>query len=268
MMMSTPGSISCRSREWKGHLASVSAALLLALVPVAGRTATGSEAASVRPTRVIELFTSQGCPACPPADRLIADLARRPDMVALSFAVDTWDFNGWKDTLASRAFTARQRAYAAARGDRRVFTPQVIVDGIAAEVGADEAAILRDTAALAGRDGAMSVPLAVAETGASLAVSVGAAPPDGAARRSAGVYVLRVARSATVAIGRGGNSGREITYTNVVRAMTRIGDWSGEAAQFSMPSLAGENEGFVVLLQSDPPGRLGVILAAAKTAGL
>ena len=252
----------------KARQASVAAALLLSLVAVAERAATGSEAASARPTRVIELFTSQGCPACPPADRLIADLARRPDTVALSFAVDTWDYTGWKDTLASRAFTARQQAYAAARGDRRVFTPQVIVDGITAEVGADEAAILRDTAALAGRDGAMSVPLAVVETGATLAVTVGAAPPDGATRRSAGVYVLRVARSTTVAIGRGRNSGREITYTNVVRAMTRIGDWNGEEAHFSMPSLAGENEGFVVLLQSDPPGGPGVILAAAKTAGL
>ncbi len=226
----------------------------------------------MQPAHVIELFTSQGCPACPPADRLLAELARRPDTVALSFAVDTWDYIGWKDTLASRASTARQRAYATARGDRRVFTPQVIVDGVAAEVGADKEAILRDTAVPSGRDGAMSVPLAVAETGAEVVVTVGAAPIDDTVptvtAKSAGIYVLRVVRSATVAIGRGRNSGRDITYTNVVRAMTRVGDWDGKAARFAMPDLAGEDEGFVVLLQADPPGRPGVILAAAKTAGL
>ena len=261
--MSTPGPIMCRPGGRNGRLASVSAALLASLV-----SASGTVAADAQPTRVIELFTSQGCPACPPADRLIADLARQPDTVALSFAVDTWDYIGWRDTLASRAFTARQQAYAAARGDRRIFTPQVIVDGIAAEVGADKAAILRDTSVLAGRDGAMSVPLAIAETGTDLTVSVGAAPADSAAPRSAGIYVLRVARSATVAIERGRNSGREITYTNVVRAMTRIGDWSGKEAHFSMPRLAGDDEGFVALLQADPPNRPGVILAAAKTTGL
>ncbi len=251
----------CRRGGRKGRHVPL-ATLALLLLAAAGR------AADAQPTHVIELFTSQGCPACPPADRLIADLARQPETVVLSFAVDIWDYIGWKDTLASRSSTARQQAYAAARGDRRIFTPQVIVDGIAAEVGVDKAAILRDATVLAGRDGAMSVPLAVAETGTNLTVTVGTAPSEGTVPRSAGVYVLRVARSATVAIGRGRNSGREITYTNVVRAMTRIGDWDGKQARYSMPSLAGEDEGFVVLLQSDTMGRPGVILAAAKTVGL
>ena len=237
-------------------------ALAACLLPVGARAGTDAQ-----PTRVIELFTSQACPACPPADRLLADLARRPDTVAVSFAVDTWDYTGWKDTLASGAFTARQHAYAAARGDRRIFTPQVIVDGVAAEVGTDEAAILRDTAALSGRDGAMSVPLALAQDGATLTVTVGAAPANDVAPRSAGVYLLRVVRSTTVAIGHGRNSGSDVTYTNVVRAMTRIGDWSGKEVRFPVLSLAGENEGFVVLLQGETAGRPGVILAAAKTVG-
>ncbi len=278
MTMSTPGSIT------------LGLAILAALVlPASGDGAaslepSGAAPTQTRPTHVIELFTSQGCPACPPADRLLAELARRPDTIALSFAVDTWDYIGWKDTLASRSSTARQRAYATARGDRHVFTPQVIVDGVAAEVGADREAILRDTAVLPGRDGAMSVPLSIARAGATLTVTVGAAPTEGTAStngtgsangmttngsaKPVGIYALRVKRSATVAIGRGRNSGQDITYTNVVRAMTRIGDWDGHEARFSMPDLAGEDEGFVVLLQTDPPGRPGVILAAAKTGGL
>ncbi len=218
--------------------------------------------------RVYELFTSQGCSKCPPADRLIADLARHPDTVALTYPVNTWDYIGWKDTLASQAFTARQHAYAAVRGDRLVFTPQVIVDGLAPEAGADRQAILHDADTLSGRRGAMSVPLALTEVGTTLDVLVGAAPAGLPVDLSAGVYVLRVARSLTVAIGRGENSGREVTYTNVVRAMSRIGTWTGKEVRFSVPELAGDDEGHVILLQSDRPGQPGVILAAAKTAGL
>ena len=235
---------------------------------IIGMAIAGVAPAGAQPLRVYELFTSQACSKCPPADRLIADLARHPDTVALTYAVDTWDYTGWKDTLASQASTARQRAYAAARGDRLVFTPQVVVDGLATEVGADRAAILRDSDVLAGRRGAMSVPLAIAESGATLDVTVGAAPPGVPVDGPAGVYMLRVARSRTVVIGRGGNSGQAVTYTNVVRATSRIGTWTGQEARFSVPELAGEDEGHVVLLQTDPPGKPGVILAAAKTAGL
>ena len=82
------------------------------------------------PRAVLELFTSQGCSSCPPADAVLADLARQPDIVALSFSVDYWDYLGWKDTLAHSAFTARQKAYAQSRSDRQVYTPQMIVNGM------------------------------------------------------------------------------------------------------------------------------------------
>ena len=91
------------------------------------------------PRAVLELFTSQGCSSCPPADGVLADLARQPDIVALSFSVDYWDYLGWKDTLAHSSFTARQKAYAQSRSDRQVFTPQMIVNGMKPCIGSDRA---------------------------------------------------------------------------------------------------------------------------------
>ena len=214
-------------------------------------------------SRVVELFTSQGCPKCPPADRVIADLAHEPGTVAISYAVNTWDFSGWRDTLASPSFTERQAAYAAARGDRRIFTPQAIVDGVAAEPGADREAILRDAATHAD---AMRVPLDISEGDGTLHIQLGEA--GGAAGMQAGVYVLRVLREKTVQIDRGANSGRSETYTNVVRAIRRIGEWRGAPKHFDVLELKGDDEGFVVLVQSGPPEKPGAILAAGKTPGL
>ncbi len=214
--------------------------------------------------RVIELFTSQGCPKCPPADRLIAEFAKEPDTIALSFAVNYWDFVGWKDTLASPVFTARQHAYAVARGDRQIFTPQAIVDGRGVEPGADKAAILRDADTIVKRHGALRVPIALQERAGRLEVHIGAGSLEG----PAALYVLRVVRSKTVQIGRGENSGRSVTYANAVRAMTKLGDWNGESADYSMIELKGDGEEYVVLLQAGPPERPGTILAAAKTGDL
>src|SRR5918998_4558273 len=114
-------------------LAALAAALLSAL---ARRAAAGPQA-------VVELFTSQGCSSCPPADAMLVELAARPDVVALTLPVDYWDYLGWKDTLAQPGFTARQRAYAHLRGDRQVYTPQVVVNGTRPSVGSDKAAVER-----------------------------------------------------------------------------------------------------------------------------
>ena len=232
--------------------AALAAAMLLAS-DAAGRAATM--------THVIELFTSQGCSSCPPADRLLAALARDPKTVAVSFPVDYWDYIGWKDIFASPVFTARQQAYAKVSADGRVYTPQAIIDGVKADVGSDKAAIERDIAAPAG-SGAMSVPMTITESGGYLHVDVGPGQAAG------GVYVLRVVASRTVEIGRGENSGRSVTYTNVVRAMSKIGDWTGQPAHFDMLELRADGEGYVVLLQAGEPGKPAAILSAAKTAGL
>ena len=118
------------------HLLKNTALGLLMATVLTCLTATGLSAGpEQRPRTVIELFTSQGCSSCPPADKLLGQLAGRDDVIALTFPVDYWDYLGWKDTLASPAYSARQRAYARARGDGQVYTPQVVIDGAYHAVG-------------------------------------------------------------------------------------------------------------------------------------
>src|SRR5919204_4107925 len=115
--------------------------------------------AEADPRAVVELFTSQGCSSCPPADKVIGDLAKDPSIIALSMPIDYWDYLGWKDTLADSRFSARQKAYSHVRGDRDVYTPQAVVNGAAQVIGSDRAGIegaINDTGKA---DGVMSVPV-------------------------------------------------------------------------------------------------------------
>src|SRR5438552_4633735 len=122
---------------------------------------------------VVELFTSQGCSSCPPADRIIGELAKDPSVIALSMPIDYWDYLGWKDTLADARFSARQKAYSQMRGDRDVYTPQVIVNGSANVIGSDRSAI--DSAIQATQKaGVMSVPVTMSLSGKQINVSVAA----------------------------------------------------------------------------------------------
>jgi hypothetical protein len=233
----------------------VSAALL------AG-TATAALATPTDIQGVVELFTSQGCSKCPPADRLLTTMAGKPGTVTLTFAINYWDYIGWKDTLAAPEFTARQQAYASSRGDIHVYTPEAIVDGEFDAIGSDRPAI--DKAIAEGRTGglALSVPVHLAEASGVLQIDIG----QGAG--PAGIYVLRVAKSRTVLISRGANSGHNATYTNVVRAIHKVGEWSGAPMRLKLTELRGDDEGYVVLLQRGSLDNPGVILAAAKSDGL
>jgi hypothetical protein len=227
-------------------------------------------ASSPKPRAVIELFTSQGCSSCPPADRVLAELAREPDLVALSLPVDYWDYLGWKDTLAQPAFSARQRDYASARGDRKVHTPQMVVNGAAACIGAYRADVERTIAKAIRAGAALPVAVTVREAGPSIAIDIGEAATG--VPRKADVWVLSVVRERDVAIGRGENKGRSVTYANVVRSMARAGAWAGAAARYEIPLAEARPEdadGYVVLLQAAAePGKPGVILGAAKGPGL
>jgi hypothetical protein len=223
--------------------------------------------ADVGPKGVVELFTSQGCSSCPPADRLVSAMARNPDMIAVSFPVDYWDYIGWKDTLATPGFTARQKAYAAVRGDGHVYTPQIVVDGRSDVVGSDKDRVEEAITVNKGRDGALVVPIRLKDTAGVLHIELGGGPGD-LAKTLAGVFILRVAHTRTVTIERGENKGRSITYTNVVRAMRKIGEWHGEPASFDVTELKAEDEGYVVFLQQGTLEQPGTILAAAKSAGL
>lgn len=218
-------------------------------------------ALAAEPVRgVVELFTSQGCSSCPPADRLLSELAKSPDLITLSFSVNYWDYIGWKDTLADPAFTARQKGYAAVRGDGQVYTPQAVVDGLTHVVGSDRQEIDGALTSSARRRGAMTVPVTLAMAGPKISVDVAGAAPNGPSK--AVVWLLDTIPEKTVAIGRGENSGRSVTYTNVVRKISRLGDWDGKPAHFELMSRLNDN-GYVVLLQASDAGP-GPILGAAK----
>lgn len=217
---------------------------------------------------VIELFTSQGCSSCPPADELLAKLARQPNVVALSFSVDYWDYIGWKDTFASPAFTARQKAYASARRDGHVYTPQAIVNGLDHAVGSDAAAIDRAARATYGRQGAMQALLDAKLVNGDLLCRIGPAPAGAPSRAT--LWLYRVLSARDVKIGRGENRGRKVTYVNIVRSVQKFGEWDGKAAQLSVSAAdlkKGGSEGWVLLLQAGAPGRPGPVLGAAKAPG-
>ena len=214
---------------------------------------------------VLELFTSQGCSSCPPADRILGQLARNPDTLALSFPVDYWDYIGWKDTLAAPTYTARQRAYALATGKGQVYTPQIVVNGLTDVVGSDLPAIERAERETNKR-GVLSVPLTVAERDGKIKVTIGAAEAGGLPR-AAGVYLFAFASSRTVTIQRGENAGSTLTYANVVRGITKLGEWDGAPidleADLSQAHFDGADS-YAVILQAGARTQPSAILAAAR----
>src|SRR5437660_10282414 len=127
------------------------------------------------PRAVVELFTSQGCSSCPPADKILGELANDPSVIALSMPIDYWDYLGWKDTLADARFSARQKAYSHVRGDREVYTPQVVVNGSVHVVGSDLSGIENAIDVTKKSDAVMSVPITMSLSGKQLTVSVAAA---------------------------------------------------------------------------------------------
>jgi len=223
-------------------------------------SATAAEDPSI--TAVVELFTSQGCSSCPPADELLEELAERPDVVALSYSVDYWDYQGWKDTLAAHEFTERQKAYAAARGDRQVYTPQMVVNGRVHVVGSDEDAVTK-----AMEEGARpSIPIGVDMMGDAISVSVGEAATD--APDKATLWLVLYDRHVTVPIERGENRNRKLDYYNVVRRMRPIAMWRGEPIKVDLPMNEyrdSDSDGCAVLLQEETAeGIPGPIIGAAR----
>src|ERR1700710_942877 len=126
------------------------------------------------PRAVVELFTSQGCSSCPAADKVLGELARDPNVIALSLPIDYWDYLGWKDTLADSRFTARQKAYSRTRGDRDVYTPQVVVNGSAHVIGSDREQIDGAIDTTRKGDGVMAGAVAMTVSGKQINVSVAA----------------------------------------------------------------------------------------------
>jgi hypothetical protein len=236
-------------------------ALLPGLLAAVASVAIGAVQAGAEPRAVVELFTSQGCSSCPPADRLLGELARDPSIVAMSMPIDYWDYIGWKDTLAKPRHAARQRFYAKTRGDGDVFTPQVVVNGLVHAVGSDKAAI-EQAIAESRRDGAtLSLPVKLSIADGKLNVDVLAATPEAA---SGEVWLCALGKAIPVTIGRGENSGRTVTYHNVVRRWVKLGDWTGAARTFSVPvaDLQGADAA-AVIVQAGTADHPGTMLGAA-----
>ncbi|WP_342105563.1 DUF1223 domain-containing protein [Methylobacterium sp. SI9] len=211
--------------------------------------ALGPAAAAERPV-VVELFTSQSCSSCPPAEALIGRLAHEGGAVLpLAFHVTYWNHLNWRDPYALTEATARQDAYAARLGGPS-YTPQAVIDGTVGLVGSDEAA-LRDAVARA-RAAGPAIPVALARQGDRLDVRVG--PGTGAAR----VLLVGFDPSHTTRVLRGENAGRTLEQANVVRAIHDLGRWSGGAATFAAARPAGDAA--AVLLQAED----GRILGAAR----
>ena len=218
-------------------------AALFALIAGPGLPAS----ADTRPV-VVELFTSQGCSSCPPADALLGELARRPDVLALGFHINYWDGLGWKDPLSSEAATERQRRYARRRPGGRVYTPQIVIDGADEFVGSDRGAILGaireprpDTAA----------PVRFAADGRSVEIGAGAGKGE--------VLLVRFARHRTTHVDGGENARRVLEDANGVERITALGEWRGAALTLAIDP-PGAGEGVAVLVQ----GADGRIFAAAS----
>ncbi len=188
--------------------------------------------ASAEPRAVIELFTSQGCSSCPAADKVLGELTRDPSLVTMSLPVDYWDYLGWKDTLALHGHSDRQRAYAEARGDREVYTPQVVVNGVVHVLGSDKAAIEKAIAETRHNAGVLALPVTMTVADGKVTVNVPAATGE---QRSGEVWLCPVTSKISVDIGRGENHGHTLTYHNVVRRWVKLGDWNGKAQTFSVP---------------------------------
>jgi hypothetical protein len=220
------------------------------------------------PRAVVELFTSQGCSSCPPADKIIGELAKDPSVIALSMPIDYWDYLGWKDTLADARFSARQKAYSQVRGDREVYTPQVVVNGSVHVIGSDRAGIESAIGSTGKVDSVMSVPVTMTLAGKQITVSV-AASSKGQAEMHGEVWICSISKAIPISIGRGENRGREVTYYNVVRNLLKVGDWNGSSGSWTVPLENISREGVdaaVVYVQDGNRDKPGAMLGAAYTA--
>jgi hypothetical protein len=224
--------------------------MLLFLSGCAGSADGATSAVAESGPVVVELFQSQGCSSCPPANAALNAIADRPDVIAVSYAVTYWDRLGWKDRFADPVFTQRQYDYRDALGEERAYTTQVVLNGRRAIVGNGKGELDRAVKASKAVSGGPSIGL---QKGA---VQIGA----GAGRAS--VWLIRYdPRTHNVAIGAGENSGRTLPHRNIVREFVKLGRWNGKAASFSLPAAKSEGLRSVVLVQQ---GNAGPILSAKQ----
>lgn len=200
--------------------------LMAAAAAAAARPLALPAAAQAAPSRVlVELFTSQGCSNCPPADEFAGELARDPRLVVLTFNVDYWDYLGWRDTFARPEFSQRQYDYARARGDGKVYTPQMVINGVAHAVGGMRQQVLAEIEKARPLPATVSLAVGRTEIGATVA------PFD--LNGEATLWLMAIRKEARQDITRGENAGKSVIYHNVVVSMVPAAMWKGEALKAS-----------------------------------
>ena len=205
---------------------------------------------------VLELFTSQGCSSCPPADKLLKKYTERKDVIALSLPIDYWDYIGWKDTFASPKNTQRQRAYASTVTDGPIYTPQIIVNGRADALGSSENQIEYAIAITKDELEKERIPIKSWHNENTIIIQIPAVP-DPAKIEQTTIWLARVQPSASVEIKAGENRGRSLNYYNVVREMIPVGSWNGQAMNIRLDRKAimfPKTEKGAVLLQKEVHG--------------
>lgn len=200
-------------------------------------------AAPPRPV-VVELFTSQGCSSCPPADALLTELARNPNILPLAFHITYWNNLGWRDPFSLEAGTDRQRAYQRSLHTDTIYTPQMVVEGQADVIGSDRASV---AAAIARATIANPIRLTTRSSAQGLEVEVGAGQGD------AKILLIGYDSQHKTVVARGENAGRSLSETNIVRSLTVLGSWNGKAITLASAPPAAERA--AVLLQA-PDGRI------------
>ncbi|MEM7753766.1 MAG: DUF1223 domain-containing protein [Pseudomonadota bacterium] len=198
---------------------------------------------------VVELFTSQGCSSCPPADRLLGELAKEDDIIALGFHVDYWDYLGWKDEFASPEHTKRQRAYGRAFGERSIYTPQMVIAGKEHVVGSRGMKVAKTIDKHA--EHAMPINVRLSRSGGTVTVQA-------STKQQVPNVVVQLATfvpEETVQIRRGENRGKTLTYHNVVRKIAPIGTWDGQGT-FRASANVSANQPVVVLIQARNGGAI------------
>jgi hypothetical protein len=200
---------------------------------------------------VVELFTSQGCSSCPPADALLGELAQRPDVIALAFHIDYWDYIGWKDPFANADFTQRQRGYAGALGLRTVYTPQMVIDGRADVVGSHRSRVeelVRQSSSVP------KLALKLERAGGKTRLIL----PEAHLKRPAAVWLAIYDREERTAVRRGENAGRTLSDYNIVCDLREVATWDGraEALDLDLSDATADGMGGAVLIQSEGQGQI------------
>ena len=209
------------------------------------------------PGVLLELYTSQGCSACPPADAMMQDLAERRDVIALALHVDYWDYIGWKDTFANPAFTARQKDYARAHGARHVYTPQMIVGGQDVIVGAKPMKLGEQLSAHLAL--APKIALQAERRQDSVRIAAPALAEARSNRDPLVVHLVRYRGMADVAVTRGENAGRTLHHVNVVTDWQVVAEWVGRAPLDISVSVDGADPVVVILQETGPRAVLAAV---------